>query len=291
MENDSTFGMSYTSESPLWEQWLSANQRVPLCSSEDNSSTENSVYTQTGPLFDGFLFHSNTGLTGRWHDISHVADYTNPWNGLNHVIEHTPPISVSEHRVSEEASPVQGHWHSSSTLRNPNPKQDCYPDNLPSRKSTSRTPLGDRDINAQAKKTTRHSTVHRTRHVSGNGVHPAQRGNSRVKRIQEQNRIASNKLRAKQREEQLRLESRSRTWSVFTAIYPPAWPTCHSRYMSLRCNFYSTRNAIAPSSRTTSSMSPADMCRHSTRSRSEPNVGGSSAGCDHSKDENGLNRG
>ncbi|KAH7248377.1 hypothetical protein B0J15DRAFT_62556 [Fusarium solani] len=208
MENDSTFGMSYTSESPLWEQWLSVNQRVPLCSSEDKSSTANIVYTQTGPLFDGFLFHSNTGLTGRWHDISHVADYTNPWNGLNHVIEHTPTVPVSEHKVSEEASPLQGHWQSSSTLRNSNPKQDCYPDNLASCKSTSRTPLGDGDINAQAKKTTRHSTIHRTRHVSGNGVHPAQRGNSRVKRIQEQNRIASNKLRAKQREEQLRLESR-----------------------------------------------------------------------------------
>jgi hypothetical protein len=205
MEDDSTFGMS---ESLLWEQWWSVNQLPPLCSSEDKSSTANRVHTQTGPLFDGFLYRYNTGSSDRWHDISPASDYTNPCNGLNPAIEHAPITSVSEYRVSVEAPPVQGHWHSSSASRNPNSKQDYYSDNLAPRKSTSRTPLGDRDVNAQTKKRTRHSTVHRTRHVSGNGVHPAQRGSGRVKRTQERNRIASNKLRAKQREEQLRLESR-----------------------------------------------------------------------------------
>jgi hypothetical protein len=36
----------------------------------------------------------------------------------------------------------------------------------------------------------------------------------------------------------------------------------HSRFMSLRCNSYNSRNAIVPSCRTTSFMSPVDTYKH-----------------------------
>ncbi|KAH7243823.1 hypothetical protein B0J15DRAFT_501185 [Fusarium solani] len=72
---------------------------------------------------------------------------------------------------------------------------------------TPLTPLGNRDVNPQAKNKTNHSTFRRTRNASGNGAHPTQHSNNHIKRIQERNRIASNKLRIKQREKQLKLKS------------------------------------------------------------------------------------
>ncbi|KAJ3455105.1 hypothetical protein MRS44_013705 [Fusarium solani] len=168
MGDDLTFGTSYIPESLLWEQWWSSNQLVPFGTSEGKSSTSDGVYTQTGPLLDGFFYHYNTNSTVRWHNISHETDDMNSWNGLDPVIADTPLFSVSEHRIPKESPPVQGHWHSPSTPKKPNRKQNCSSDDLMSRKSTGRTPLGGRD---------------------------------------ERNRIASNKLRVKQREEQLKLES------------------------------------------------------------------------------------
>ncbi|KAH7237898.1 hypothetical protein B0J15DRAFT_143967 [Fusarium solani] len=207
MGDDLTFGTSYIPESLLWEQWWSSNQLVPFGTSEGKSSTSNGVYTQTSPLLDGFFYHYNTNSTDHWHVISHETDYMNSWNGLDPVIADTPLFSVPEHRISKESPPAQGHWDSLSTTKKPNRKQNCYSDDLMSRKSTGRTPLGDRDVNPQSKNKTNHSTFRRTRNASGNGAHPAQHGNNRIKRIQERNRIASNKLRVKQREEQLKLES------------------------------------------------------------------------------------
>ncbi|KAJ3454500.1 hypothetical protein MRS44_013100 [Fusarium solani] len=190
MGDDSTFGTSYIPESLLWEQWWSSNQLVPFGTSEGKNSTSNGVYTQTSPLLDGFFYHYNTNSKDHWHVISHETDYMNSWNGLD-----------------PESPPAQGHWDSPSTTKKPNRKQNCYSDNLMSRKSTGRTPLGDRDVNPEAKNKTNHSTFHRTGNASRNGAHSAQHGNNRIKRIQERNRIASNKLRVKQREEQLKLES------------------------------------------------------------------------------------
>uniref|UniRef100_A0A0D2YF35 BZIP domain-containing protein n=1 Tax=Fusarium oxysporum (strain Fo5176) TaxID=660025 RepID=A0A0D2YF35_FUSOF len=88
-----------------------------------------------------------------------------------------------------------------------NRKTNCYSDDLESRKPTGRTPLGDQDINPQIKKTGKYSPVRRTSNTSSNGAHAAQQDNDRMKKIRERNRIAANKLRIKQREEQQGLES------------------------------------------------------------------------------------
>jgi hypothetical protein len=199
MGGDSTFGISNTPESLLWEQWWPSNQLVPFGLSEDKSSTANSVYTQTGPLIDSSRHDYNTELTNHWHYINYEMIYMHPGNGLNPVIEDIPLFPVSEHGIPTE-SPGQGHWHSHSTQMTPNRKTNCYSDDLTSRKSTERTPLGDRDVNPQAKKKGKHSAVRRTRNTSSNGAH--QQGSDRIKRAQEQNKIAANKLRAKKREQQ-----------------------------------------------------------------------------------------
>ncbi|KAH7175160.1 uncharacterized protein B0J16DRAFT_405280 [Fusarium flagelliforme] len=171
MGGDATFGTSYTPESLLWEQWWSSNQLVPFGSSEDKSSTANSVYTQTGPLIDSSLHGYVTDLAGHWHYIGHEMNYTNPLTGVN-------PIS---------------------------------------RKSTGRTPLGDRDINPQTKKKGKYSPVRRTRNTSSNGAHLAQQNSDRIERIQERNRTAANKLRVKKREEQQDLERIQRDLSTCVA--------------------------------------------------------------------------
>ncbi|KAL9561822.1 hypothetical protein ACKAV7_014084 [Fusarium commune] len=206
MGGNSTFETSYSPESILWEHWWWPNQLVPFDLSKDESSTSNSVYTQTGPLIYGPLHDYNTDLTGHWQHTSHEMNYMNTGNGLNPVVEDIPLFPVSEHGISKE-SPGQGHWHSPSPQRTPDRKTNCYSDDLTSRKSTERTPLGDRDINPQIKKTGKYSPVRRTSNTSSNGAHAAQQDNDRMKRIRERNRITANKLRIKQREEQQGLES------------------------------------------------------------------------------------
>jgi hypothetical protein len=206
MEGDSTSGTSYTPESLLWGQWWPSNQLVPVGSSEDKSSTENSVYTQTDPLIDSSLHGYNADLIYHWHYISHEMNYMNPGNGHNPVVEDMPLFPVSEHGISKEP-PGQGHWHSPSTQKTSDRKINGYFGDLTSRKPTRRTPSGDRNINPQIKKKGKYSSIHRTSHASSNGAHGAQQSSDRIKRIQERNRIAANKLRVKQREEQQGLES------------------------------------------------------------------------------------
>ncbi|KAH7169758.1 uncharacterized protein B0J16DRAFT_312390 [Fusarium flagelliforme] len=199
MGGDSASGTSYTPESLLWEQWWPSNQLVPIGLSEDKSGTTNSVYTQTGPLIDSSRHDDNTELKNYWHYINYEMIYIHPGNGLNLVIEDIPLFPVSEHGIPTEA-PGQGHWHSHSTQMTPNRKTNCCSDNLTPRKSTERTRLGDRDINPQIKKTGKRSAVRRTRNTNSNGAH--QQSSDRIKRTQEQNKIAANKLRAKKREQQ-----------------------------------------------------------------------------------------
>ncbi|KAH7258038.1 hypothetical protein BKA59DRAFT_491461 [Fusarium tricinctum] len=175
MEGDSTSGTSYTPESLLWGQWWPSNQLVPVGSSEDKSSTENSVYTQTDPLIDSSLYGYNADLIYHWHYVSHEINYMNPGNDYNTVIEDMSLFSVSEHGVSKEP-PGQGHWHSPSIQKTSDRKISGYFSDLTSRKPTKRTPL-------------------------------AQQSSNRIKRIQERNRIAANKLRIKQREKQQGLKS------------------------------------------------------------------------------------
>jgi hypothetical protein len=115
-------------------------------------------------------------------------------------------FSVSEHGVSKEP-PGQGHWHSPSIQKTSNRKISSYFSDLTSRKPTRRTPLGNRNINPQIKKKGKYSPIHGTSHASSNGAHAAQQSSNRIKRIQERNRIAANKLRVKQREEQQGLKS------------------------------------------------------------------------------------
>ncbi|EXK76282.1 hypothetical protein FOQG_18972 [Fusarium oxysporum f. sp. raphani 54005] len=206
MEGDSTFATSYTPESLLWEQWWSSNQLVPFGSSEDKRSTASDVYTLTGPLINSSLHGYNTDLTDHWYSISHEINYMNTGNDLNPVVEDIPLFPVPEHGTSK-GSPGQGHWHSPSSQRTPDRKPNCYSDNLKSRKPSKRAPLGDLYINPQTMKKGKYSPVRRTNHTCSNGTHPAQQGNDRMKRIRERNRIASNKLRFKHREEQQGLES------------------------------------------------------------------------------------
>jgi hypothetical protein len=130
----------------------------------------------------------------------------NTGNSRNPVVEDIPLFPVSEHGISKESS-GQGPWHSPSPQRTPDRKTNCYSDDLKSRKPTGRTPLGDQDINPQIKKTGKYSPVRRTSNTSSNGAHAAQQDNDRMKKIRERNRIAANKLRIKQREEQHGLES------------------------------------------------------------------------------------
>ncbi|EXM15619.1 hypothetical protein FOTG_16060 [Fusarium oxysporum f. sp. vasinfectum 25433] len=188
MGGDSTFATSYTPQSLLWEQWWPSNQLVPFGSSEDKRSTASDVYT----------------LTDDWQYTK--MNCTNPWNGLNPVVEDVPLFPAFEDGISKE-SLDQGYWHSPSLQRTPDRKTNCYSDNLKSRKPSKRPPLGDRDINPQTMKKRKYSPVRRTNHTSSNGTHPAQQDNDRMKRIRERNRIASNKLRFKHREEQQGLES------------------------------------------------------------------------------------
>jgi hypothetical protein len=108
-----------------------------------------------------------------------------------------PLIDSSRHDDNTE---LKNHWHSHSTQMTPNRKTNCCSDNLTPRKSTERTPLGDRDINPQIKKTGKRSAVRRTRNTNSNGAH--QQSSDRINRTQEQNKIAANKLRAKKREQQ-----------------------------------------------------------------------------------------
>ncbi|EXK24972.1 hypothetical protein FOMG_18345 [Fusarium oxysporum f. sp. melonis 26406] len=206
MEDDLTFETSYTPESLLWKQWWPSIQPVPFGSSENKRSTANSIYTQTGPLVDSSLHGYNTDLTDHWYYISHEMNNMNPGNGLNPVVEDIPLFPVPEHEISKE-SPGQGYWHSPSTQKTPNRTTNCYSGDLKSRKPTRQAPLGDRDINPQATKKGKYSPVRRTSHTSSNGTHPAQQGNDRMKRIRERNRIAANKCRFNQREEQQGLES------------------------------------------------------------------------------------
>ncbi|KAL5603733.1 hypothetical protein FOVSG1_006483 [Fusarium oxysporum f. sp. vasinfectum] len=206
MGDDSTFETSNTPQSLLWEQWWPSNQLVPFGSLEDKGSTTNSVYTLIGPLIDSSLHGYNTDLTDDWQYTSHKMNCTNPWNGLNPVVEDVPLFPVSEDGISKE-SLGPGHCHSPSTHKISIRKTNCSSDNLKSRKPSKRAPQGDRDINAQAMKKGKYSPVRRTSHTSSNGTHPAQQGNDHMKRIRERNRIASNKLRFKHREEQQGLES------------------------------------------------------------------------------------
>jgi hypothetical protein len=101
MGGDATFGTSYTPESLPWEQWWSSNQLVPFGSSEDKSSTANSVYTQTGPLIDSSLHGYVTDLAGHWHYIGHEMNYTNPLTGLNPIVKDIPMFPISEHGISK----------------------------------------------------------------------------------------------------------------------------------------------------------------------------------------------
>ncbi|EXM14545.1 hypothetical protein V3481_018642 [Fusarium oxysporum f. sp. vasinfectum] len=205
MGGDSTFATSYTPETPLWDQWWPSNQLVPFGSSEDKRSTASDVYTLTGPLINSSLHGYNTDLTHHRYSISHEINYMNAGNDLNPVVEDIPLIPVPEHGISK-GSPGQGHWHSPSPQRTPDRKTYCYSDNLKSRKPSNRVPLGERDINPQTMEKGKYSPVRRTNHTSSNSTHPAQQGNDRMKRIRERNRIASNKLRFKHREEQQGLE-------------------------------------------------------------------------------------
>jgi hypothetical protein len=166
----------------------------------------NSVYMHTGPLIDSSIHGYNADLTDHWHYISHETNYMNPGNGLNSVVEDIPLFPVSEHGICKE-SPAQVHWPSPSILKTPNQKINCYSGDLTSRKSTGRTPVRYRDINTQTKKKGKYSSVRRTRNTSSNGAHPAQQDSDRIKRTQERNRIAANKLRVKKREEQQGLEA------------------------------------------------------------------------------------
>ncbi|WZH50274.1 hypothetical protein QYS62_011518 [Fusarium acuminatum] len=209
MGDDSTSGTSYTPESLLWEQWWPSNQLVPVGSSEDKSSTANSVYMQTGPLIDSSLHGYNVDLTYHWHYINYEMNYMNPGNGLNPVAENMPLFPVSEHGISKE-SPGQGHWHSPSTQKTSDRKINGYSDDLASRKPTRQTPLGDRDINLHAKKKEKYSPVLRTSNATSNGAHSTQQGNDRIQKDQERNQITAYKFRIKQRKGIARLESRTK---------------------------------------------------------------------------------
>ncbi|KAH8659721.1 hypothetical protein BGZ61DRAFT_565060 [Ilyonectria robusta] len=202
--DDSIFGTSYISQPLLWEQWWSIDQLVPLGSFEDRSNTANGVYTQTGPLLDGFVYRCDTSSTDHWNDTSHVTDYIDPWSGPSPVKKYTALSADSEHMVSEELPPVQGYWDPPSTPKQPSRKRKRDSDDLPPRKAARRSLLVDEDINPQKEKKVKHSTV---RGESNASAHSVQQHDDRIKVIQERNRIASNKFRAKKSEDLLRLKS------------------------------------------------------------------------------------
>ncbi|KAH7113357.1 hypothetical protein EDB81DRAFT_670322 [Dactylonectria macrodidyma] len=207
MGDDSTFGTSYISQPLLWEQWWSIDQPAPLGSSENRSTTANGVYTQTGPLLDGFVYRCDISSTDQWNDTSPVSDYTDPWSGPSPVTKCTAPSSDSEHMVSKELPPAQGYWHPPSTPKKPSRKRKRDSDDIPPCKAARRSLLGDEDINPQKEKVKHLTIVRRKSNASGNGAHSAQQRDDHIKVIQERNRIASNKLRAKKREALLRLKS------------------------------------------------------------------------------------
>ncbi|KAL6405758.1 hypothetical protein AUP68_10896 [Ilyonectria robusta] len=209
MGDDSTFGASYISQPLLWEQWWSIDQLSPLGSSEDRSSTANGVYTQTGPLLDDFVYRCDTSSTDHWNDTSPVANYTDPWSGPSPVTKCTAPTPDTEHMVSEELPTVQGYWHPPLTPKKPSRKRKRDSDDIPPRKAARRGSLGDEVINPQKEKKVKHSTVRRKSNASGNGANSAQHRDDadHIKVIQERNRIASNKFRAKKSEDLLRLKS------------------------------------------------------------------------------------
>ncbi|KAH6988724.1 hypothetical protein EDB80DRAFT_767578 [Ilyonectria destructans] len=199
MGDDSTFGASYIFQPLLWEQWWSIDQLSPLGSSEERSSTTNGDYTQTGPLLDDFVYRCDTSSTDHWNDTSPVANYTYPWSGPSPVTKCTTPTPDTEHMVSEELPTVQGYWHPPSTPKKPSRKRKRDSDDLPPRKAARRGLLGDEVINPQKEKN----------NASGNGANSAQHrdDDDHIKVIQERNRIASNKFRAKKSEDLLRLKS------------------------------------------------------------------------------------
>lgn len=196
MVDDSVFGLSYMPQSLLWDQWWSTDQLDPLASSEYKSSTANNLDIQTGPLLDGFMYRYNANPTGHWND-NVMTNYTDPWSGPSSVTKYTAPSPEFEPMGCEELPPVQ---HPPPTLKKPNRKRKRNSDDLPPRKAARRGSLDGENT------CLKDSTV-RESNPSGNRAHSAQQHDGSIKVIQERNRIASNKFRAKKNEDLLRLKA------------------------------------------------------------------------------------
>ncbi|KAJ4177925.1 hypothetical protein NW767_014980, partial [Fusarium falciforme] len=143
--------------------------------------------------------------TDHWNSISPMIDSSNWRNGLGPTTDNA--ASACKHMVAKESPPSQSYWYPPSTAKHPSSNQSRDSDSISARKSAGRSRFINGNLNPQPKKNSRQSTSRCKRSATSNGGHSAQQGNNSIKKIQERNRIAAKKLRVKQREEQLRLES------------------------------------------------------------------------------------
>ncbi|KAH7248488.1 hypothetical protein B0J15DRAFT_449745 [Fusarium solani] len=191
MGDDWTLVTSYISQPLPWEQWCSIDQLGPFGSSQDETSTANSVHTPTVPSPpNSFVYRSDTRLTDVWSDNNPMTESPNLWSSDIPVTEIAPSSMLSE-PVGFEKSPPRNH--------------DTY--RFPSRKSDRRSSSRDKDTDPLAKEKTQHASIRGNRSARANNAYAVQQRNDDMKRARERNRLAANKFRAKQRAELLRLES------------------------------------------------------------------------------------
>ncbi|KAJ3455752.1 hypothetical protein MRS44_017234 [Fusarium solani] len=188
MGDDWTLVTSYISQPLPWEQWCSIDQLGPFGSSQDETSTANSVHTPTVPSPpNSFMYRSDTRLTDIWSDNNPMAASPNLWSSDIPVTEISPSSMLSEPKLHQ--------------------KRNHDTNGFPSRKSDRRNSSRDTDTDPLAKEKTQHASIRGNRSARGNNAYAVQQRNDDMKRARERNRLAANKFRAKQRAELLRLES------------------------------------------------------------------------------------
>ncbi|WAO97212.1 BZIP domain-containing protein [Fusarium falciforme] len=188
MGDDWTFAASYISQPLPWEQWCSIDQLGPFGSSQDETSTVNSVYAPTVPSPpNSFVYRSDTRLTDVWSDNNPMTESPNLWGSDIPVTEISPSSMLSEPNLRQKR----------------NHDTNRFPSCKPDRRSSSR----DIDMDPLAKEKTQHASFRGNRSARGNNAYAVQQRNDDMKRARERNRLAANKFRAKQRDDLLRLES------------------------------------------------------------------------------------
>lgn len=181
MGGESTaFGVFHTPENLLWEQWWSIVQPALLGSSEDRSSMATGLYGQNGTLLDDFVYRCDTNSTDQWNDPSLVTEYTAPSSASDYMISDASP-AIPEYQVQVQ------------------PPADEKPDRKRKREHPARK--------TKRRNSSRDDGTIPQEEDSNIGPKATRGGNPTQQRIQERNRIASNKFRVKKGEDVLRLKS------------------------------------------------------------------------------------